>query len=411
MTLINAQNFPLNCGTVSNNPHYIYSKTNIDKEFELVLSKTNRILNQGTSSTPIVSGDMNLSSSINASYVEDILASINGKGYFDYIEYEALNSTITKSGDNAFSYEQNGTAIIKATNIYGFSQLAKIDIKSFNPTTIYNFISWVNGSLSKHINDNMVNILSSANSNNNNLFLNNVTGTPTTYTRNTNLWMSNIDFTCFSPWNSTGQNTMAGTLISKKHVIFCKHLSFYPKQNATIKFVTNDNQIITRTLTKITPMGDLNAFAPDITIGTLNEEMPDSIKVVPIFPSNYKDYIFSLKKMFTPFSLIGAITMHQDKKIGLASIRYLVDSLNGASFTLGSPSPFGYSSFGKAVVEGDSGSPVFTLINNNLVLIGVFTGSGGGGMPTQYISEINAIMAIDGPYSLTTVDLSSFNPY
>jgi hypothetical protein len=202
---------------------------------------------------------------------------------------------------------------------------------------------------------------------------------------------------------------MAGTLISKKHVIFCKHLSFYPKQNATIKFVTNDNQIITRTLTKITPMGDLNAFAPDITIGTLNEEMPDSIKVVSIFPSNYKNYMFSLKNMSTQFTLIGAITTHQDKKIGLASIRCLVDSLNNPSFTLGSLSSFGYSSFSKAVVEGDSGSPVFALINNNLVLIGVFTSSGGGGMPTQYISEINAIMAIDGPYALTTVDLSSFN--
>lgn len=409
MTIINAKNFPLNCGTASVNSNFIYRKPNINKEsFKLILNKQQRITSEGTPVSIVTIDDRNMQSYSNASYVEDVLAMAITNGYFGNIKYESQNSVTSKSNSDCCTllYGNNGTAIIKATDDYGFSQIEKINITSYNASPISKFYSWSSGSIAKYLNDNMTSMLVNADANNKNLFTNSVIGSPSSYNRNSNLWIKNIDFTCISPWNSTGNNTRAGTLISKKHVIFCKHLSFYPTVNSTIKFVTNDNETITRTLIKVTPVGDLNSFAPDVVIGTLDSEVPNTISPVKILPSTYVNF-FPTHKTYSQseYNINCILTLNQFKNVGLASLNNFYNN----NFALSVP--VGYQSFSQSIISGDSGSPVFIILNGQLVLLGVFSGQNGGELTCKYTSEINNIMAIDGSYSLAEINLSSFTSY
>jgi hypothetical protein len=66
----------------------------------------------------------------------------------------------------------------------------------------------------------------------------------------------------------------------------------------------------------------------------------------------------------------------------------------------------------KNVVVGDSGSPLFIVINDELVLINCWYYAYSGPFVTNYYSDINAAMtSLGGGYSLTDIDLSSFTSY
>lgn len=409
MTLLNATNCPLNCGLATTTIFNSYKKPTITQEqFQIVLNTLNRITTGGSPLSSSVVYDRNMQSYTNASYKQDVVATIIGQGSFEDMECDTLNSNVIKSNiENEhckFLYQNDGEVIIKATNKNKLSQIQKTSIKQFIASPITLFESWVTGSLLEHMTTYFNNILPTANENQKNLFVNNITGTPTSYTRNTNPLIPNLDFTCMSPWNSSGFNTMAGTLVSNKHVIFCKHLSFYPSVNSTIKFITNNNTIVTKTLTKITPLGDINSFAPDIVIGTLDSDIPNTISIAKILPTNYITY-FPSHTTINPYAADCIITSNQDKHIGISSI----SRFSNSDFSFGISSQ--YPTLSQRIRAGDSGSPCFLVINNTLILLGVLSSNGGGSLISSYISEINNILSTDGSYALTPVDLSSFNTY
>jgi hypothetical protein len=60
----------------------------------------------------------------------------------------------------------------------------------------------------------------------------------------------------------------------------------------------------------------------------------------------------------------------------------------------------------------DSGNPIFTIINNQFIILSVITGSISGSFVSSHISDINnAMNQLGGGYQLTPVDLSSFTPF
>ena len=78
-------------------------------------------------------------------------------------------------------------------------------------------------------------------------------------------------------------------------------------------------------------------------------------------------------------------------------------------------------SFYESIISGDSGNPSFLIINNELVLITVWSGGGPGigsniiytgagypGTEVDYVQDINTMMSVlGGGYSLTHINLQN----
>ena len=415
--MISATNFPLNCGSPTSNFKYTYSKRKIsDRTFIIVPYEIQRFAQIGNYSTT-TTNDQTFELYPNVNSYTDIGILIEpllpNKSLNISLEVEN-NNILTVAPNNVLSYVSNGTTYVKGISSEGEISRIPITTRSFTQYSNLLFKEWVSGSLAKNIRDNIITLLLNKNYANKNLFLNDVTGSPASYSRNNENWASQIDFTCVSPWNSTGNNMMGGTLISPRHVLFCRHLGFYPSVGSSIKFVTNNNTIITRTITNMSGhpnFRDYPYFYPDITIGILDSDVPNTITPAKILPSNYNSYLPSNSNMYlsaVKSNIMGCITINQFKNIGLASLNLLADL-----FYLAFPEN-NYQNFYRGIILYDSGSPAFVIINGEAVLLGTFTfgGAGRGTFISNHIAAINTMMSqLGGGYQLTEVNLSSFTSY
>jgi hypothetical protein len=226
------------------------------------------------------------------------------------------------------------------------------------------------------------------------------------YVRNTSCWAFDLDLTCISPWNSLDGPRRAGTLVSPRHVLFAAH---YPAiANMTMRFVDEDNTVVTRTVTAVLTHPSYTPYFPDIQIGVLDSDVPAGITFAHVLPSTWANQLPALSYVRT----LPALCLDQEEKA-------LVTDLGGANNSAGFASPVGINfaqrlAFHENKVGGDSGNPAFLIINDQLVLLTVWTygGAGSGTFVTQQISIINDMMTeLGGGYQLTEIDLSGFTNY
>ena len=199
-----------------------------------------------------------------------------------------------------------------------------------------------------------------------------------------------------------------GTLISRRHVLFVEHYNYHPSAGATIHFVDNNNNVVIRTITAVEkhPSVAEGGTYPDITIGILNEDVPNTISFAKILPDDYINYL-------PGFNMNLGIPARLPVYIADQAENALISDLSslGTSFACSAPSDSRRQSFYESMIGGDSGSPVCFIINNSLVILGTVTWAGAGaGTSTQpFKNDINTIMAnLGGTYQLTPIDLSSF---
>jgi hypothetical protein len=199
------------------------------------------------------------------------------------------------------------------------------------------------------------------------------------YERNTQCWAYDFDLTCVSPWNSTGVNLRAGTLITPRHVILANH--FNVKRNDSIRFITKDNQIIQR---KVIGGGVLNeGYYPDIHIMTLDSDVPSTIKPCKFLPANYATYIPNNGEG------VPILAFDQEEKALVADIQAIATSGTPYNFSLKVPTNSARLNFNESIISGDSSNPTFMIINGELVLLGVFTwGGAGSGSSLTYFANL-----------------------
>lgn len=259
-----------------------------------------------------------------------------------------------------------------------------------------------------------------------------------TYTRNTAHWLTTkrnaslgitgVDLTCISPWNSTQCSRLtnynarwgyfnAGTAISPLHFVTSQHYENSEggqgfQVGDTIRFVAKDNTVIVRTVVAVIDDTVVTGsdISKDIQICLMDSALPTTITPAKVLGPDCYDYFppyFTTRgDVYLDSFRIPQVYTDQEEKI------LIYDSV---SFKDGivpiDPNRLNYF---ELTQQGDSSSPIFFIINNQLVLLTVrTTGMGGdgfiGGVNTDLINEM--MTRLGGGYTLSTIDLSEFTKY
>ena len=275
-----------------------------------------------------------------------------------------------------------------------------------------------------------------------------------TFVRNPNCWIGGVsNISCFSPAQLSGAawNTRGGALLTRKHVLFAKHyLPAIISGGTPLIFVDDNNNSIRRKIiqfdydTIIDPYTGSPIYT-DLAIGLLDNEVPSNISVAKVLPKNFRDYINTNSPISTNFGLsiysdtfappLYAVGLDQQEKAILKLWSYnqtiLLQSSNSyfawylsAYFAdqntyptthIPYPLPDQFSGWSEPMITGDSGNPVFIIIDNELVLLTCWWTPAVGTFITNRYDEINAVIESLSPnegYSLTPIDLQAiYNKY
>lgn len=238
------------------------------------------------------------------------------------------------------------------------------------------------------------------------------------FVRNSNCWLNGVNnISCFSPAQLSGAYwyQRAGTLITKKHIILAKHFAFTALEGGTpLIFVDDNNNVIRR---------NLMSYAydyTDIAIGVLDNDVPNNIKVAKVLPSNYTDYIET--NSLNKYSL--GLNQGEQAFVNVTTLGYggyVVSDGSGGTvnvpnifvYALSSTDP--YYAFTKTPITGDSGNPVFIIIDNDLVILTCWWAPWSGPFVTTRYDRINELINTLSPgqgYSLSPIDLDYvYNKY
>lgn len=242
------------------------------------------------------------------------------------------------------------------------------------------------------------------------------------FVRNPNCWAYDIDLTCCSPWNmhptlrlpggylTTTSNHTAGTLISPRHVIFCKHYDFYPPIGSDIRFITKNNETITRNIINIIEVEPISGNGnTDYAIGLLDSDIPDSISFAKVLPDNaFERMQLEWLAPGLPYGHIinnlYIIQLNQDKSVRITGLGFWNNVWFYLTNTGNIENKLQKFSFNLRLY--DSGSPNFLVINNEPILIGLDLGPN---RIHQHRADINATMNQLGVgYQLTSYNLDNF---
>jgi len=230
-----------------------------------------------------------------------------------------------------------------------------------------------------------------------------------TYVRSTTCWAKNFDWTGVSPWNSGSENKKAGTLVSPCHLICAKHYQL--NIGNSIRFVTLGNVVVTRTIVSKSSVG-----SADLTVCKLNEDVPETIKHYKILDMQSEAFI---AKVSDP-RYLPIVFFDQEEKALVGNYSTSGVQINGFGITRwrygGQPFyPSYYEKFYEfyeTPISGDSGNPLFFIIDDEPVFQSVFYTAGSGAPINFFKTQINNIMTnLGGGYQLELYDISSYPNY
>lgn len=207
---------------------------------------------------------------------------------------------------------------------------------------------------------------------------------------NTNFWLKDVDFSCVSPWSDECGAVRAGTLISKRHVIFAKHFPLW--KGCRMLFVDQGGEVCPCRIaaTKALPHCD-------IMIGSLDYEVTPNIHPAKILPEDFAKYIGSGRGL-------PIVTFNQREQTILSEVQSTDNGVRNAV-----SSNENWRAYGGRIVTGDSGNPAFLLIGNEPILLYCLYSGGKGHGPSvfHWRKEIQAAMDDLCPgYKLEAFDFS-----
>lgn len=222
---------------------------------------------------------------------------------------------------------------------------------------------------------------------------------PFNWPRNNNCWAKSLDLTGYCSCVLGLGGVGGGTLITRKHVLLANHVP-YANTPFLIFFVNNDNTTFVYNVIKTKRVANT-----DILIGELDREVDSQLKIYKILSNSYSKYINGT---------FPVLYSDQERKALVGEFLSVYNQNDGTNFSVGGYTN-GMSKYFEMLVGGDSGNPIFTIINNEPVLIGawyrIFTFNTGLGtfLPAQ-INEINNTISSlsSGGYKVNEIDLTNF---
>jgi hypothetical protein len=404
----NAFGIPLNCGTFvgPNVPVYSFKKPSIGGDFfRLITNPITRIISAGTSGN-IIEKDLSLYKFSGSTTITDYSTNIQQLIPGTYsINIITNNSGIIYSPDiyGIASGVSSGTALLLASSSDGSFSSSSVTITNVVGSTGSILNGYASGSLAKHVSDSIDTRIASKSASGSKPIFSTQNHTSPSYIRNTGCWVTGVNLTPISPWNSSDGPNKAGTLISPRHILFAAHYTI--NNGDTIRFIDNNNNIITRTMVTKLTHPNYSPYHPDISVGVLDSDVPNTISFAKILPANWSNYLPNLSYNY----VVPCLVLDQEEKALISDLVLL-----GSSANFNTPQNTKRYEFFESIITGDSGNPAFLIINNELVLITVWTygGPGQGTNIVYYKDSINAMMnTLGGGYSLTEIDLSNFNNY
>ena len=168
---------------------------------------------------------------------------------------------------------------------------------------------------------------------------------------NEKFWLKDVDFSCASPWSDECGAVRAGTLISKRHIIFAKHFSLW--KGCRVLFADRQGEVCP------CRVAATKAFEKcDIMIGSLDYEVTPNIRPAKILPEDYAKWIGDGKGL-------PIVTFNQREQVLLSECRGITsNSVSNAASTNST-----WKALGGKIVTGDSGNPAFLLIGSEPILL------------------------------------------
>jgi hypothetical protein len=450
MALAKAVNYPSNCGGFgSSSPARVAAKEPISqRRFSLSSLRSPRIISGASAPTQTTVSAFGcvVNRISNATTVDDLAVFVTptGNGLYGGVELTSetpgvVTGEFSAAGEAAVSFTfvflSAGSAIVEASAANGFRSRIRASVGSAGGTTdaFSDYTGTTTNNLGKHLESQVasrsgsVDIFSVADH------------SASSYQRNTAFWLADVDFTCFSPWNSVGGQGRAGTLISPQFIMCADH--FPMPVGATVRFVGPSGQVVERTVSATRA-----ASAFDVQIAKLSSPITEHITPCKVMPAGYvSSGALAGSYKYAPSSslqalaagqaagtiylgindrpLLPAIGCNQDKKAGLALTQVIGASWNGggppAGLTADAPGRLYRPSLNiqPLVRQGCSGSPVFFLVNGELCLAGVrfYANSTGTAftIATTHTAVQDAMddMGSDGDDTLTPADFSQFTDF
>lgn len=230
-------------------------------------------------------------------------------------------------------------------------------------------------------------------------------------TRNTSFWAKDIDFssraTHIVGFGSPG-GACVGVLVTPDIVIQAHHYDPIPLVDSPLIFVDANNNQYARYCA--TPLDTVQIGTTDIQVLKLSEPLPPAIRPAKILPkSAYYGNRVNLKSNIISGGIIPTVVTNQFNQAGI----HAVSSMGASNSMIQSAMPL-LQPWYFDIINQDSGSPYFTIVNGELIVLGTFFDGFGGSGPniSWYKDEINiAITALGSQTKLTEVDLSGFITY
>jgi hypothetical protein len=244
------------------------------------------------------------------------------------------------------------------------------------------------------------------------------------YVRNPSCWINGIkNISCISPAQMSGglaPNLRRGTLITPKHMIFAEHYYIgIPPQGVPFIFVDENNNVVRRKVMQIIPLTiELCSPEPnpDLAIGVLDQPVPSNIKHAKVLPLNFNNYISTTSDIHYFYLSDGLLCLaidQEDKAQIKAVTRYATINQQLGLIYFGEKditvNPY-TNDWEEYIIAGDSANPIFLIIDNELVMISLWSGPTFGPFLPRNMTCINNVINTLSPnegYSLDQIDLSS----
>lgn len=211
------------------------------------------------------------------------------------------------------------------------------------------------------------------------------------YVKSTTCWAKSVDLTCCSPYNYSGGQKQAGTLITPQHIITASHYGL--GVGSVLRFLTKDLTIIESRVISAAVIPN-----SDIFVSKLENPLPSIIKPTMLLPKD------AVEKIGTCYGL-PILTLDQEEKALVSHI----NSINSNGFvTTSKPISEVELNLYEDKISGDSGNPMFLLYGDNPILISHlrYGGSGAGPSYVYYYQQIvDTIAYLGGANFINVFDI------